>query len=103
RRRIQEGSLRPGQRVPSTRRLAKTWKVALATASKALELLAQQGTIVAIPRVGSVVAGPLPREVRKTGDTTSLGRAAIVHAGIEVADREGLDALSMRGVAGHMG
>ncbi|MGN9841575.1 TetR/AcrR family transcriptional regulator C-terminal domain-containing protein [Nonomuraea sp. H19] len=55
-RRIAEGKLRPGDRVPSTRQLARDWGVALATAAKALALLAQQGVVVAEPRIGTIVA-----------------------------------------------
>ena len=103
RRRIREGALRPNQRVPSTRHLAKTWKVALATASKALGLLAHEGIIFAVPRVGNVVAGaPVPEVGRVTRDG-SLDRRSIVVAAVEIADREGLGALSMRGVAAKMG
>ncbi|MGW5154424.1 GntR family transcriptional regulator, partial [Nonomuraea wenchangensis] len=55
-RRIADGRLRPGDRVPSTRQLARDWDVALATAAKALALLAQEGVVIAEPRVGTVVA-----------------------------------------------
>ncbi|MGA3121177.1 MAG: TetR/AcrR family transcriptional regulator C-terminal domain-containing protein [Polyangiaceae bacterium] len=104
RRRIRDGSLRPGQRVPSTRRLAKTWKVALATASKALGLLVQEGLLRTAPRVGNVVMGPALRETREgSKNSRSLTRASIVQAAIEMADQEGLSALSMRGVAAKMG
>jgi DNA-binding transcriptional regulator YhcF (GntR family) len=102
RRRIRETALRPGQRVPSTRRLAKMWKVALATASKALGVLAHEGAITAVPRVGYVVAGPASSRAKpERGD--SLGRASIVEVAVDIADREGLAALSMRGVAAKMG
>jgi DNA-binding transcriptional regulator YhcF (GntR family) len=104
RRRIRDGSLRPGQRVPSTRRLAKTSKVALATASKALGLLVQEGLVRTVPRVGNVVAGPAPRDPREgSKNAHSLTRVSIVRAAIEMADQEGLSALSMRGVAAKMG
>ena len=104
RRRIRDGSLRPGQRVPSTRRLAKSWKVALATASKALGLLVQEGLLRTAPRVGNVVMGPALRETREgSKNSRSLTRASIVQAAIEMADQEGLSALSMRGVAAKMG
>ena len=84
RRRIHEGSLRPGQRVPSTRRLAKTWKVALATASKALGVLVQEGLLRTAPRIGNVVTGPAHREIREQAkNTRSLTRASIVQAAIE--------------------
>jgi len=104
RRRIHDESLRPGQRVPSMRRLAKTWKVALATASKALGVLVQEGLLRTAPRIGNVVTGPAHREIREQAkNTRSLTRASIVQAAIEMADEEGLSALSMRGVAAKMG
>ncbi|TMR09038.1 GntR family transcriptional regulator, partial [Nonomuraea turkmeniaca] len=43
--RIADGRLRPGDRVPSTRQLARDWGVALATATKALAVLAQEGVV----------------------------------------------------------
>ncbi|HXN32132.1 MAG TPA: TetR/AcrR family transcriptional regulator C-terminal domain-containing protein, partial [Polyangiaceae bacterium] len=103
RRRIDSGALRAGQRVPSTRRLATRWNVAVATASKALALLARDGVTVAIPRVGYVVARSTPREEPNSGRDGSLTRARLVAAAIEAADQEGLEALSMRGVAAKIG
>ena len=103
RRRIDSGELRAGQRVPSTRRLAKSWKVAVATASKALELLAREGVTVAVPRVGYVVGRTTPREGAKSGRDGALTRARLVEAAIEAADQEGLQAVSMRGVAAKIG
>ncbi|GGX98238.1 TetR/AcrR family transcriptional regulator C-terminal domain-containing protein [Streptomyces hiroshimensis] len=58
RRRIADGELAPGDRVPSTRRIAQDWDVALATATKVLTTLRQEGLVRARPRVGTVVAGP---------------------------------------------
>lgn len=94
RRRIQSGALRPGARVPSTRALAKKWKVANATAAHALRVLAQEGVLRTLPRSGTVVAGPEPAE---------LSRDAIVRAALRIADDEGLAALSIRGVAAKLG
>ncbi|GAA3083743.1 hypothetical protein GCM10020000_82430 [Streptomyces olivoverticillatus] len=55
-RRIAEGTLAPGERVPSTRQIAREWGVALATATKALTTLRLEGLVEARPRVGTVVA-----------------------------------------------
>lgn len=63
RRRITDGELRPGDRVPSTRQLAIRWGVALATATKALTTLRQEGLVRAEARVGTVVAQPEPAAV----------------------------------------
>src|SRR5688500_5403058 len=51
---IERGELLPGARLPSTRQLARDAGVALATASKALSLLRDDGVVRAIPRVGTV-------------------------------------------------
>ncbi|WP_143676170.1 GntR family transcriptional regulator, partial [Streptomyces milbemycinicus] len=60
RRRIADGELAPGGRVPSTRQIAKEWGVALATATKALTTLRLDGLVEARPRVGTVVATQTP-------------------------------------------
>ncbi|HUR05151.1 MAG TPA: TetR/AcrR family transcriptional regulator C-terminal domain-containing protein [Nonomuraea sp.] len=159
-RRIAVGELRAGDRVPSTRQLARDWDVALATAAKALARLGQQGVVVAEPRVGTVVAGPSGRSPRRPhGDPDNPSRDAshgpahdpardaardpahdpardaardpsrdpargsgrdrardsgrdaardltrdrVVRTAVEIADADGLSALSMRGVAGRLG
>jgi DNA-binding transcriptional regulator YhcF (GntR family) len=96
--RIARGELPPGARVPSTRRLAADHGVAMATAAKALALLGHEGLVRAEPRSGTVVAS---RERR--GSQRGLTRDRIVRAAIEIADAEGLAALSMRGVAARLG
>ncbi|MFG1942759.1 TetR/AcrR family transcriptional regulator C-terminal domain-containing protein [Nonomuraea sp. NPDC048826] len=112
RRRIADGRLRPGDRVPSTRQIAREWGVALATATKVLTHLRDEGLVRAKPRSGTIVApsepaardrpprpGPRPTD-RPDGELT---RERVVRAAIELADSEGLDALSMRGVAARLG
>jgi AcrR family transcriptional regulator len=101
RRRIAGGQLRPGGRVPSTRQIARDWGVALATATRALTTLRHEGLIRSVPRVGMVVAveptpGPSP------GAPPPLTRASVVEAAIQIADAEGLAALSMRGLAARL-
>ncbi|MFD0276817.1 TetR/AcrR family transcriptional regulator C-terminal domain-containing protein [Kitasatospora sp. NPDC127111] len=131
RRRITSGELAPGSRVPSTRRLARDWGVALATATKALTVLRFEGLVEALPRVGTVVAAgaePAPGTA-PTADAAparvehrepiapdepaaphepaapdgELTRERIVRAALELADAEGLGALSMRAVAARLG
>ncbi|WP_049562400.1 TetR/AcrR family transcriptional regulator C-terminal domain-containing protein [Nonomuraea sp. SBT364] len=98
-RRIAEGELRPGDPVPTTRAITREWGVAMATATKALTALRQAGVIESAPRVGSVVAAPAaPRRSAET-----LERDRIVRAAIEIADDEGLAALSMRTVGSRLG
>ncbi|MFT2015492.1 GntR family transcriptional regulator [Streptomyces sp. 796.1] len=73
RRRITEGELAPGDRVPSTRQVAREWGVALATAAKALTALRQEGLVRAEPRVGTVV---VEGGGAAAGSTEGHGRAA---------------------------
>ncbi|MFF3002103.1 TetR/AcrR family transcriptional regulator C-terminal domain-containing protein [Kitasatospora sp. NPDC057940] len=123
RRRIAHGELAPGDRVPSTRQIAAEWGVALATATKALTTLRLEGLVEARPRIGTVVAGTTPAapaapaaparrrpspapdaaqaQAQEQEQELSLDR--IVRTAIEIADTEGLSALSMRGVAARLG
>lgn len=108
RRRIAAGELAPGDRVPSTRQIARQQGVALATAAKALAALQHEGLVHTRPRAGTVVAPPEPvppptRHQATAGRDRELTRERIVRAAIEIADAEGLDALSMRGVAARLG
>lgn len=78
RRRIAEGELAPGDRVPSTRQVAAQWGVALATATRALAELRREGLVRAEPRVGTVVAEP-PRPSRPRREPPrgrEIGRAS---------------------------
>ncbi|MFD8785834.1 TetR/AcrR family transcriptional regulator C-terminal domain-containing protein [Kitasatospora sp. NPDC059599] len=145
RRRIATGELAPGTRVPSTRRITQEWGVAMATATKVLNRLRDEGLVRAVPGVGTVVAGT-PTAGAKAGGTTAAGahvrvpdrepqrasgaqesattpvspgapggrrtrtggereltRERIVAAALQVADAEGLAALSMRRVATDLG
>ncbi|MGI5284351.1 GntR family transcriptional regulator [Nonomuraea polychroma] len=104
-RRIADGRLRPGDRVPSTRQLARDWGVALATATKALALLAQEGVVVAEPRVGTVVAERGGGRAARRPEISGSGRMRerIVRAAIEIADAEGLPDVTMRAIADRLG
>ncbi|MET7459280.1 TetR/AcrR family transcriptional regulator C-terminal domain-containing protein [Nonomuraea sp. NPDC005501] len=110
--RVARGELKEGDRVPSTRRLAQDWGVALATAAKALTALAQEGVVRAEPRVGTLVTSwrpgaaqraPMPSARRSGGGEHELTRERVVGVAVEMADAEGLAAVSMRGVAGRLG
>ncbi|HEV3360040.1 MAG TPA: TetR/AcrR family transcriptional regulator C-terminal domain-containing protein [Pseudonocardiaceae bacterium] len=101
--RITRGELRPGDRVPSTRQITQKWGVAMATATKVIAVLRDEGIVEARPGAGTVVttvtaasAGPVPRAVPRTVELT---RDRIVRAAIAVADAEGLANVSMRRVA----
>lgn len=95
RRRITTGELAAGAPLPSVRQIARDFGVALATATKAVAALTQDGLIKAVPRVGTVVAS----KPRASGRDAELSRERIVAAAIAMADAEGLEALSVRGVA----
>ncbi|MGW6914142.1 TetR/AcrR family transcriptional regulator C-terminal domain-containing protein [Kitasatospora sp. NPDC054939] len=128
RRRIATGELAPGERVPSTRRLAQDWNVALATATKALTVLRLEGLVEARPRIGTVVAAPaapadrlpaapgVPGVPAATGDAPGTGRPRrpeapdrelsrerLIRTALDLADAEGLGALSMRAIAARLG
>jgi AcrR family transcriptional regulator len=87
--RIVSGQLKAGARVPSARQIMRKWGVANATASKALGILIDEGLVRAIPGVGTVVE-------------QGLSQARIVSAGLAIADREGLAAVSIRRVASEL-
>ncbi|MFC9943286.1 TetR/AcrR family transcriptional regulator C-terminal domain-containing protein [Streptomyces pratensis] len=101
RRRIASGELGPGDPVPSTRRITQEWGVAMATATKALGALAQEGLVRAVPGVGTLVAES-GRE-RATTQGRQLSRERVIRAAIALVDEEGLAALSMRRIATEFG
>ncbi|MFB6617848.1 TetR/AcrR family transcriptional regulator C-terminal domain-containing protein [Streptomyces sp. NPDC056367] len=110
RRRITEGELGPGDPVPSTRQMAREWGVALATATKALTTLRMEGLVETRPRTGTVVAGTAPgtapprrRPSPAPDPERELSLERIVRTAVEIADAEGLAALSMRGIAARLG
>jgi AcrR family transcriptional regulator len=123
---IERGELQPGQRVPSTREITGRWGVAMATATKVLAVLRQDGLVHPVPGVGTVVSETAPAPVRhpvparapapdgapdrrpESGAARPVARIPmapdrIVAAAIRVADAEGLAALSMRRVAAEIG
>ena len=115
--RIERGELAPGQRVPSTREITARWGVAMATATRVLAALRQDGLVHPVPGVGTVVsdarpaqssrspaAAPPPPASGRLPAARGAGAAdRIVTAAIAVADAEGLAALSMRRVATEIG
>lgn len=101
RRRIASGELAPGDRTPSTRRITQEWGVAMATATKALATLNQEGLVRAVPGVGTVVTGS--GRDRPAAAHHGLSREGIIRAAIVLVDAEGLAALSMRRIATEFG
>ncbi|MGZ0151221.1 GntR family transcriptional regulator [Kribbella sp. WER1] len=101
RRRIEAGELLPGDRVPSTRALTRDFGVAMATATKALQVLQAERLVYAAPGVGTVVGPPARRVPAAVPE--GLDRDEIVRMGVAIADAEGLAALSMRRIAAELG
>jgi AcrR family transcriptional regulator len=109
RRRIESGELNTGDRVPSTRALVRDFGVAMATATKALQVLQQERLVHPSPGVGTVV-GPPPRRTEVVAahrvvveGAVDLNRDEVVRMGLAIADAEGLPALSMRRIAAELG
>jgi AcrR family transcriptional regulator len=100
---IGSGQLVVGDRVPSTREIMRRWGVAMATASKVLATLRDEGLVDTRPGAGTVVAGGYSPRARASGrprgSDATLSKERIVAAAIAVADKEGPEALSMRRVA----
>jgi AcrR family transcriptional regulator len=102
RRLISTGKLKPGDRIPSTRALVRDHNIAMATATKALTALQQEGLIHSLPGVGTVVGARPPGSAGRAGLHPTpgfLSKEVVVRTAISIADAEGLAALSMRRVA----
>ncbi|MGW5667732.1 TetR/AcrR family transcriptional regulator C-terminal domain-containing protein [Micromonospora sp. NPDC003776] len=104
RRRIDLGELRPGDPVPSARRLTREHGVAIATATKVLALLRDEGLVLTRPGAGTVVAPARPAAPRpRTGGEPELSRDRLVRRAVALADAGGLGAVSMRQLAADLG
>ncbi|GAA2087166.1 GntR family transcriptional regulator [Actinomadura alba] len=115
---IRDGELRPGERVPSIRQIAQRWGVAVATATRVVTTLQEEGLVEAKVGSGTVVsarpgrrrpAGPatgqVARRPKRQDDAAkcTLNRESMLRTAIAIADVEGLDAVSMRRVAAGLG
>ncbi|MFI1464939.1 TetR/AcrR family transcriptional regulator C-terminal domain-containing protein [Nocardia carnea] len=94
RQKIANGQLGAGDRIPSTRQLVRDWGVAMATASRALAILRDEGLVTTRTGSGTVVRGG------PGTDRPALTRSRILGVAVQVADREGLEAVSVRKLAG---
>ncbi|MBL7258649.1 TetR/AcrR family transcriptional regulator C-terminal domain-containing protein [Paractinoplanes lichenicola] len=95
--RIAAGEPGPGQRIMSTRQIMAEYGVAMATATKVITHLRDEGLVRAKPGVGTVVAvGAVPAG-------SAPDRDLLVRTAITIADAEGLTGLSMRRLAGELG
>lgn len=112
--RITTGELQPGDRVPSVRRITQRWGVAVATATRVIATLRDEGLVETKVGSGTVVstsggpkrpespaAPPAPRAARTPHD--AINRQHILRAAIAIADVEGLDAVTMRRLAAQLG
>lgn len=100
--RILSGELRPGDRLPSIRQLARQWGVAVATATRALATLRDDGLVKATVGSGTVVSAGRPA-VRTARLQRALSHSRVVRTAIAIADVEGLDAVSMRRLTAELG
>ncbi|PSK91389.1 TetR family transcriptional regulator [Murinocardiopsis flavida] len=112
--RILSGALRPGERAPSIRQIARQWGVAVATATRVMAVLRDEGLVEPRVGAGTVVSartdrrrppGPDPRRTDRPADTSrrELGREHVLRTAIAIADAEGLGAVSMRRLAAELG
>jgi DNA-binding transcriptional regulator YhcF (GntR family) len=99
--RVLAGDLRPGERIPSVRQIARQWGVAVATATRVVAALRDEGLVEAKVGAGTVVSGRVPSRSRVP--RRSLSRRHVLRAAIGIADVEGLDAVSMRRLAAELG
>lgn len=75
RQQIQDGRLRPGDALPSFKRIGAQFGVAQTTVNRAFRLLKEEGLTVAKPGVGTVVAEPTGPLGSTAADTADSGRA----------------------------
>jgi AcrR family transcriptional regulator len=110
--RIGSGELAPGQPVPSARRISREHGVALATATKVLAVLRDDGLVRALPGIGTVVVDRpdrAPRPPRPAAPAQPVRPAPelrteqVVAAAIRLADEDGLSGVSMRRIAAELG
>ncbi|ADJ43986.1 GntR family transcriptional regulator [Amycolatopsis mediterranei S699] len=101
---ILSGRLQEGDAVPSAREIARTWAVAMATATKVLATLRSQGLVRPVRGVGTVVdRGGLHRTARdrtaasgRTGRIYPPGHYAVIRAaGLEPAPERAAAALGL--------
>lgn len=71
---ILNGALKPGDRLPSVRKIASQWDCTIGTAQRAFQILARQGLVTSRRGQGTRVAEPPP-----TSGLASLRRLQLVH------------------------
>ncbi|WP_197289546.1 GntR family transcriptional regulator [Saccharothrix sp. NRRL B-16348] len=100
--RILTGDLKPGDRMLSTRQIAQRWGVAVATATRVVSTLRDDGLVETKVGSGTVISAreqpadqAAPR--RKGMPRRESTREHVVRTAISIADAEGLDAVSCDG------
>src|SRR5882757_2943366 len=93
--RILTGDLRPGDRIPSVRQVAQRWGVAVATATRAMAALRDDGLVEATVGSGTVVSRHPSRRrpaapPRASAPKQPLSRKHVLRAAMTIADVEGL-------------
>lgn len=109
--RIEKGELRPGDRLPSVRQIARRWGVAVATATKVTAVLRAEGLVesrvgsgTVVSALGASAAGPVSaRAPRRPAPPGEPQRDRLLRTAIAIADTEGLEAVSMRRLAAELG
>ncbi|MEU6716007.1 GntR family transcriptional regulator [Nonomuraea sp. NPDC046802] len=112
--RILASELRPGDRMPSIRQIAQRRGVAVATATKVIAALRDEGLVEAKVGAGTVVSARASRQQPITPATSpelphtgglkqGLNREQVLRTAIAIADAEGLGAVSMRRLATELG
>src|SRR5690625_4130486 len=99
--------LRHGDRLPSTRELARQWEVSPYTINEAMDLLSERGLVVSRPRAGRIVQAPehVPKHEQRERPTnprviliggyagsgkTELGRIIARETGWPILDKDTL-------------
>ncbi|MGW7686392.1 TetR/AcrR family transcriptional regulator C-terminal domain-containing protein [Kribbella sp. NPDC054772] len=105
---ILSGELRPGDRVPSVREIARSRRIAIATATKVVAALRDAGLVETKVGSGTVVSMPRRRVRPRTAERDAqrrpvLSTAQVLRTAVSVADGEGIEAVSMRRVAVELG
>ncbi|PTA43343.1 TetR/AcrR family transcriptional regulator C-terminal domain-containing protein [Micromonospora sp. RP3T] len=102
RHRIERGELRPGDRVPSARQLTREHGIAIATATRVLARLRDDGLVLTRPGAGTVVAEPTG-PARPARSRPEPSRDRVLRTAVALADAGGLGAVSLRSVAAELG
>ncbi|WP_280452213.1 AAA family ATPase [Nocardia cyriacigeorgica] len=76
---IESGRLRDGQRLPSTRELAKEWRASQLTITRAMEQLAADGYIASHDRSGRIVT--TPTAVSLVAEPLRTSRPQVIYVG----------------------